>query len=554
MLTRRTHIGAIGAITLSAIASAQSIDFETLPAGGSTTDQQVISTQYEPDFGVTFDLVDPNTLLPIGSPLIAKVGSPTTAFQGCGPDTPLPGEGVGLSFLTDDSEITNQTGTLLLTYTDPVAQAAGAVLDVDRRPGGAYEEWTIEALDASMTVIDTVVLTAPFGTSECGGSNGSGDARAMGFLFNRANADIHFILIRYTGTAGSIGLAFDNFYPDQIPPAPSATASAASTNQPCYGDAIALTATPTDGLPGYNYQWQKALPLGAFTDIVGETSQVFNAPALPNEISYRAIVTDALFRQTTTNPVTIDSARPLSWSLKIETAPGSGTFTTLTTNITPYVFDETLATVYDWQQSEQYYHGDEPVLQLDRSHMFITVAPGGQSLVVVHDSADPNTGGRAEMSMLFTGATPSFMFRDDPSDTYRGEGTDFLETRHNWSAPNTDGWAAGPLSGSWSAAVQFADGFGGSPTIEGLAEWYFHSADGSAYQLPLEEDRIVLIEATCTPCLADLTNDGALDFFDISVFLSAFSTQDPLADFTGDGDWNFFDVSAFLSAFAEGCP
>ncbi len=554
MSIRTPFIGAICALTFSAITNAQSIDFETIPSGGSTTDQQPISTQYEPDFGVTFDLVDPITLLPIGSPLIAKVGSPTTAFQGCGPDTPLPGEGVGLSFLTDDSEITNQTGTLLLTYTSPVDQAAGAVLDVDRRPGGAYEEWTIEALDASMTVIDTVVLTAPFGTSECGGSNGSGDARAMGFLFDQPTPDIHFILIRYTGTAGSIGLAFDNFSPDQIPPAPTATASAASPTQPCFGDAITITATPTDGLPGYNYQWQKALPLGAFNDIVGETSQTFNAPALPNEISYRAIVTDALSRQTTTNPVTIDSARPLSWSLKIETAPGSGTFTTLTTNITPYLFDETLATVYGWQQSEQYYHGVEPVLQLDRSHMFITVAPGGQSLVVVHDSADPNTGGRAEMSALFTGATPSFMFRDDPQDTYRGQGTDFLETRHNWNAPNTDGWAAGPLSGSWSAAVQFTDGFAGSPTIEGLTEWYFHSADGTAYQLPLEEDRIVLIEATCTPCPADMNNDGILGFPDVSAFVAAFQSGNLAADFNGDGILGFPDVSAFVAAFQAGCP
>ena len=551
----RIKLASVLSILVSAYAAnAQSIDFETLPAGGSTIDQQPISTQYEPDFGVTFDLVDPATLVSIGSPLIAKVGAPTTAFVGCGPDTPLDGEGVGDSFLTDDSQITNQTGTLLLTYTSPVAQAAGAVLDVDRRPGLTYEEWTIEALDATMAVIDTVVLTAPFGTSQCGGSNGSGDARAMGFLFDHPTPDIHFILIRYTGTAGNIGLAFDNFSPDQIPPAPSATASAASTNQPCFGDAIALTATPTDGLPGYNYQWQKALPLGTFNDIVGETNQTFNAPALPNEISYRAIVTDALFRQTTTNPLTIDSARPLSWSLKIETAPSSGTFTTLTTNITPYVFDETLATVYDWQQSEQYYHGVEPVLQLDRSHMFITVAPGGQSLVIVHDSADPNTGGRAEMSARFTDATPSFMFRDDPSDTYRGEGTDFLETRHNWGAPNTDGWAAGPLSGTWSAAVQFTDGFTGSPTIEGLTEWYFHSADGMAYQLPLEEDRIVLIEATCTPCPADLTGEGDLNFLDVSSFLTAYGNQDPIADFQPDGLFNFLDVSAFLSAYGAGCP
>ena len=56
------------------------------------------------------------------------------------------------------------------------------------------------------------------------------------------------------------------------------------------------------------------------------------------------------------------------------------------------------------------------------------------------------------------------------------------------------------------------------------------------------------------PCVADLTHDGVLNFFDISAFLSLFSAQDPLADFTNDGSFNFFDVSAFLQAFAAGCP
>ena len=57
-----------------------------------------------------------------------------------------------------------------------------------------------------------------------------------------------------------------------------------------------------------------------------------------------------------------------------------------------------------------------------------------------------------------------------------------------------------------------------------------------------------------TSCPADFTNDGMLNFFDVSAFLSAFSTQDASADLNGDGQYNFFDVSAFLSAFSAGCP
>ena len=539
----------------TSFAAAQAIDFETLPGGGSTTDQEPISDQYVADFGVRFDLVDPITLESIGSPLIAKVGAPQTAFAGCGPDTPLDGEGVGLSLLTDDNVISNETGTLLLTYTDPVAQAAGVVLDVDRRTGNAYEEWTVEALDASMSVIDTVVLIAPFGSSACGNAGqGSGDGRALGFLFDHPSSDIHFILIRYTGTANSIGLAFDNFSPTTIPPAPTATASA-DIDRPCAGDPITITAHTEFGLPGFYYQWQQASPMGSFTDIQGETNQTLIAPALTEGIMYRAVITDALSRQTITNPVTINNARPHAWALKVETAVGSGIFDTITTNIVPYIFDENITTTYGWTNSQEYYHGEEPPLHLDRSHLFIAIAPGGQSLITVHDAADPNTGGRAEMTASFTGATPDYMFKDDPTgDSYIGGGTSLLRMRHSWSAPNTDGWAVGPLSESWTASVQFTDTFSGAPTIDGLSEWYFHSADGSTYELPLEEDRIVMIESICTPCPADLTNDGNLNFLDVSAFLAAFGAQDPIANFEPDGSFNFLDVSAFLSAYGAGCP
>ncbi len=55
-------------------------------------------------------------------------------------------------------------------------------------------------------------------------------------------------------------------------------------------------------------------------------------------------------------------------------------------------------------------------------------------------------------------------------------------------------------------------------------------------------------------CAADLDGDGALTFFDISAFLNAFNTQDPIADFDGDGNYTFFDVSGFLNAYNAGCP
>ncbi|MGV6815269.1 MAG: GC-type dockerin domain-anchored protein, partial [Phycisphaerales bacterium] len=57
-----------------------------------------------------------------------------------------------------------------------------------------------------------------------------------------------------------------------------------------------------------------------------------------------------------------------------------------------------------------------------------------------------------------------------------------------------------------------------------------------------------------SPCPADLTGDGQLNFFDISAFLSAFNAQDPVADINGDGVYNFFDVSGYITLFNQGCP
>ncbi len=79
------------------------------------------------------------------------------------------------------------------------------------------------------------------------------------------------------------------------------------------------------------------------------------------------------------------------------------------------------------------------------------------------------------------------------------------------------------------------------------------SGDGEAF--PSAADRIVLAglvgPVSCNA--ADLTEDGVLDFFDVSAFLDAFGAQDPSADYTNDGMYDFFDVSEFLDIFGSGC-
>lgn len=55
-------------------------------------------------------------------------------------------------------------------------------------------------------------------------------------------------------------------------------------------------------------------------------------------------------------------------------------------------------------------------------------------------------------------------------------------------------------------------------------------------------------------CAPDLNGDGMLNFFDVSAFLSLYTSGDLGADFTDDGVLDFFDVSAFLGAYSAGCP
>ena len=63
------------------------------------------------------------------------------------------------------------------------------------------------------------------------------------------------------------------------------------------------------------------------------------------------------------------------------------------------------------------------------------------------------------------------------------------------------------------------------------------------------------LQITVVNCPVDLNNDGVLNFFDVSTFLSNFNgaCTPGVGDFNNDGACDFFDVSAFLAAFNSGC-
>jgi hypothetical protein len=65
-------------------------------------------------------------------------------------------------------------------------------------------------------------------------------------------------------------------------------------------------------------------------------------------------------------------------------------------------------------------------------------------------------------------------------------------------------------------------------------------------------DDIQIDRIACPPSPADLNGDGTLDFYDVSAFIVAYQSNDPVADFNADGQWDFFDVSLFLEIYLAG--
>jgi DNA-binding beta-propeller fold protein YncE len=292
-------------LSLAIQARAQFIDFETLPGGAPTIDQQPITSEYAA-FGVTFTLLDRNTGLPIGAPRIAKAGEPQTAFEGCSDaDTPRPEVDLGESFLTDGTQV-GVEGDLLIEYAMPVSQASGVILDIDCRVGGGppCEQWTITAFDALGNVVDTVVLDAPQGSPnpECvSPGGGPGDSEAFGWVVTAEDALIRSIVLRYTGAAANVGLAFDSFSVAG-PPTPLVATVTEEADRVCSGESIELSVLVSGGLPPFTYRWQRQITQDVWTDLDTAPSQTVQPVATSR---FRVLVTDASLNEVVSNEVEV---------------------------------------------------------------------------------------------------------------------------------------------------------------------------------------------------------------------------------------------------------
>ena len=110
----------------------------------------------------------------------------------------------------------------------------------------------------------------------------------------------------------------------------------------------------------------------------------------------------------------------------------------------------------------------------------------------------------------------------------------------------------GELSGyAWSENtgwINFSGGALASPPnparIEDDRFFGFAWSENTGW-INLDDDTVFVALAPCPP---DLNNDGTLDFFDLSIFLS----DQP--DLDGSTSFDFFDLSLYLQLFSAGCP
>jgi len=182
-------------------ASAAMLDFEfvqTAPAIEGTA----IADQFQPHYAMSFRSNDGSTLY-IGKRGGLRAAFTVTSIEPPAHDTIHPDESrrtdFGSAFLTEDG-LGGKNRQIIISYSSPVAQASGYLLDVD----GA-EQFTLTSYsDDGVTAIDSIVIKA--------GDSFTGDGRPSLWSFDHFARDIRQIRIQATGASAGTGdpIAIDN--------------------------------------------------------------------------------------------------------------------------------------------------------------------------------------------------------------------------------------------------------------------------------------------------------------------------------------------------------
>jgi len=221
---------AIAAAMLTASMSSHAllIDFEMDAAGGTPVDNAAI--------GLGDMWTDGTTSVSVG---FATAGSTTRTIEarfefvgdtdggdfgyfngGSGglKDTPNTPGAMGDWFLRSNGFPADTTQAFVIDYAGMGTDGLSAeIWDIDGRTNGDFESWTVDAYGVSglLASIDSPVGTDGEGTP-LSNLDGVLNGRPWEFGFSSAalGEKITKVVINYTGTAGNVGLAFDNFNAD----------------------------------------------------------------------------------------------------------------------------------------------------------------------------------------------------------------------------------------------------------------------------------------------------------------------------------------------------
>ena len=153
-----------------------------------------------------------------------------------------------------------------------------------------------------------------------------------------------------------------------------------------------------------------------------------------------------------------------------------------------------------------------------------------------------------------------------PKDDDGGQGSDPAAQDQGSSDLGNDGPTLAPFGNDW-LYVAFP-GFG-TFTLEEVQTkdtdgWRILQGFGGSIEdfqpIPLmtpaptqESGAIIIFMPTSQSCGGDFNSDGAVDLFDVLMFIAAFETGHPSADLDADGEITFFDLIVFIGRFSSGC-
>lgn len=192
--------------------AADTITFEGAGLARNTS----ISNQFQSSHGVVFSLSDGSR------PILGQVNTDNPSGWTCNSSSPGCGNGSVSSrtnVLLDNTSRTivgqlflmqlNQNANLIITYSDPVSEASGYIIDIDNT-----EIFTVTPINAA-----GVKLTGSAWSYQAGVDDFTYNGRAMKWTVERPSNDIQKLEVNARKAAtNTIGVAFDQFSPSKICP------------------------------------------------------------------------------------------------------------------------------------------------------------------------------------------------------------------------------------------------------------------------------------------------------------------------------------------------